>query len=696
MKNIILKISLLIFLFLLMGSFISIELHAQVEEDLIEELTGDDEDEDIDYTTLLENLTYYEQNPVDLNTVTKEELEEFGLLNNIQISNFLYYRRKYGNIYSVYELNSINGFDSKLVKVLLNYVTVNPTEKKTYPFKIKNMFKYSRNEVFVRYQQVIEEQAGYSDIEDSLLAENPNQRYMGNAAKYYARYRFRYQKTVSAGITAEKDPGEAFFTEDQKNGFDYYSGHVFLRDIGVVKQLAIGDFHTQFGQGLTLWSGLSFGKSSDALNVMKFGQALRPYTSVDENRFMRGVGTTIQYGKFDFTAFYSSKKVDANISAIDTISDAIEEITSLQSTGYHRTYNELADKDAIQETYYGGNVTYRNNKLKLGFTGYTTQLGAELNKNLSPYNMYDFVGKENFNLGMDYNYLFHHVSVFGEIATCQNGRFAYINGLTTELAPFISIAIIHRKYAKDYQNLNSSAFGVSSSNQNEDGLFTGIVLHPIKNWTLSGYFDSWEHAWMRFRTYAPSNGYDYHVQLDHNPSRYWGLYFRVKHKFHYYNGEINEPDIRPLQGIDKSTYRFNIDYHVTKSIRMRNRLEIVHYDKEGEETSKGFMLYHDIAYRPDEKPIDISARIVLFDTDTYDSRIYAYENDVLYAFSIPAYYYKGMRYYLVLKYEISRNAAFWLKYSQTIYTDKNIISSGLNEINDNHKSEIKAQLRIKF
>jgi len=92
----------------------------------------------------------------------------------------------------------------------------------------------------------------------------------------------------------------------------------------------------------------------------------------------------------------------------------------------------------------------------------------------------------------------------------------------------------------------------------------------------------------------------------------------------------------------------------------------------------------------------LNIRYAIFNTDSYNTAIYAYETDVLYAYSVPSYYYKGSRGYVVLHYRISRNFDLWLRYSRTFYANKNVIGSDLTEIQANHKSEIKAQLRIRF
>ena len=96
------------------------------------------------------------------------------------------------------------------------------------------------------------------------------------------------------------------------------------------------------------------------------------------------------------------------------------------------------------------------------------------------------------------------------------------------------------------------------------------------------------------------------------------------------------------------------------------------------------------------KPYTASMRLQYFETNGYNSRLYAYENDVLYSFSIPVFYDKGYRYYLNINYDINSKLSVWIKWAQTIYKDKNLIGSGLDEIKGSFKSEIKLQAMYKF
>ena len=159
-----------------------------------------------------------------------------------------------------------------------------------------------------------------------------------------------------------------FFKGANKNGFDFYSAHLFLKGKGNWRTVAVGDFQAAFGQGLTFASGLAFGKSPFVLNVKRNFQTLRPYRSVNENEFLRGVAATYRVGKIELTALYSRKKIDGNIAATsDSLVTSDESsFTSVISSGYHRTTSEIADKRSIMQIIYGGHASYQHKKFTIG------------------------------------------------------------------------------------------------------------------------------------------------------------------------------------------------------------------------------------------------------------------------------------------------------------------------------------------
>jgi hypothetical protein len=132
-------------------------------------------------------------------------------------------------------------------------------------------------------------------------------------------------------------------------------------------------------------------------------------------------------------------------------------------------------------------------------------------------------------------------------------------------------------------------------------------------------------------------------------------------------------------------------------VKLKSRVEFIDYKLDNNKTESGYLIYQDFTYSKMGKPLSITLRYALFQTDSYNARIYAYENDMPGSYSIPAYYYRGSRFYIMLDYNITRKIELWVRYSQTFYDNKNVISQGaLTEINGNTKSEIKTQVTFKF
>ena len=661
--------------------------HQRIES-LLEE-----SDVELDYAELIEELEFFIQNPINLNSATADELRRLFLLNDIQINNLINHISMFGKLISIYELQSIETFDMETIMAIQPFVTVSEEVRRRH-FSFDDMMREGNSQLFVRYQQLFEEQRGFSDIDTEELERNPNSRYLGSPYRLYTRYRFTYYNNISIGMTAEKDPGEEFFRGSQPQGFDFYSAHVHLRDFGRLKALSLGDFQVQFGQGLTLWSGLAFGKSSEAINVKKNGLGLRQYTSVDENNFFRGVGATVGLGVFDFTAFYSSKNRDANVMLVDTLEQEEMVITSLQQTGLHRTPRELEGKNAVSETIYGGNVAYRKSNFSVGLTAYRMELGADYQRNLSFYNQFDFSNSSNSNIGLDYNYILRNFNFFGEGAISENGGYAFLNGVMMSLDPRLSLSVVHRKFSKDYQSVYAVAFGENTRVVNENGLYVGLQAQLSREWRISAYADHFSFPWMKFRTYMPSRGYDYLTQINYRPSRSVEMYARYRVK----NKPLNTQQpgmIRHLDDVKRENYRFHFSYTISPSFSLRNRVEYINFQF-GERKEKGYVIYQDIIYRNFRSPWALTMRYALFDTDGFDSRIYAYENDVLYAFSFPFYSDKGSRIYLLARYRLGRHIDLYARLAQTFYTNRQQIGSGLDLIEGNKRTELKAQIRVKF
>ncbi|RPH73567.1 helix-hairpin-helix domain-containing protein, partial [bacterium] len=240
-------------------------------ESLASQNAGDD-----DYESLLNELEYLQKNPIDLNSCTQQDLERLLFLSDFQIKNFLEYRSEKGKLLSIFELQVIHGFSDDVIQLIIPFVAVND-EPLPGTLNLKDTGK-GRHEVLFRTQRLLEKSGGYKKHDP--ITDDPH--YPGSPWLFNAHYGYSLRNRVKAGITVEKDAGEQIFSGSNQ-GFDFTSAFIMLNDAGSIKSAVIGDYRLAFGQGLTLWSGTSPGKSSMPLSIVKRQDAIKTYTSNDEN-----------------------------------------------------------------------------------------------------------------------------------------------------------------------------------------------------------------------------------------------------------------------------------------------------------------------------------------------------------------------------------------------------------------------------
>lgn len=676
---------------------------ANVIEQRIEQIAEAAENENIDYNALFEQLTIYYDFPLNINTADVDDLFTLGLLNNYQIGQLINYRKEYGPILSVFELPRIDGWSVEIADLLSPFVVAEPDDSRD-KITFEKLKDYGKHEVVMRWQRILEEQLGYSPIDDAELAENPNRRYLGSPDRLFFRYRYRFSDRISFGYTGEKDAGEEFFQGTQPQGFDFNSAHLFLKDFGRFKAIAIGDYQAQFGQGVTFWSGLGFNrKSAFSTSIAQLGGGLRPYTSINENLFLRGAATTLQAGNFKVTGFYSGKGIDATVTTDasseegeDTFFEPEVVVSAFQESGFHRTPREVANKNALFQEHFGGNVDFTKDNFHIGVTGVYMRIDGMLNRRNQEYSAFRFQGRENATMGIDYAWRYRNFFVFGETARSLNGGLATINGININLHSRLSLNVTQRHYAKDFQPVASVSFGEGSQTENETGIYAGLEFRPFSKWTVNAFIDQFRFPWLRFQTDAPSSGYDFFGQVEYNPTSRINIYFRYRERLREINTREEVDRIRFLVPNPRKNARINFIYRVNRNLRLGSRVEYVDFKRGDEPLSQGYLVFQDISYKLNKLPITFTGRYALFQTDNFDSRLYAFENDVLYFFSIPAYSGRGTRTYLMMKYDINRNIDLWVRWAQFYFTDRQEVGTGLEQIDGNTRSEIKIQARFKF
>jgi hypothetical protein len=649
-----------------------------------------EEGQEFDYTDLLEDLTFFLENPLNLNDASTEDLQSLYLLSDVQIVNLKMHIARFGRLGSVFELQAVRGFDLETIRLVQPFVTVRPPGA-LRGVSFSQLMSEGTNDLFIRYRRTLEQQSGYQPDP----AKGGKAAFAGSPDYMYSRYRFMFRRNLIVGFTVEKDAGESL-----ANGPDFYSAHAFYRDKGFVRAIALGDYQAQFGQGLTLWNGLGFGKSPFVMNVKKNAAGLRPYTSVNETLFMRGGGVTLGWKNMELTAMYSNKKLSASqLPTNDSLvtDDAIA-VSSINISGLHRTDSEIARKGNLTEQIMAGNLRYRKGVFSAGLTTSYLLYSNPMQPRDRLYQVYEFSGKSLLNAGFDYQAVVRNTSFFGEIARSDNGGIAAVNGMVAALHPRISVSAVHRWIDPKYQVMYANAFveGNVINPSNERGVFVGAQAVVGKGWTLSMYSDHVRFPWLRSRQDSPGYLTDHFMQLNYRPDKQHEFIVRYRVR----NGQENgaDSDVRITYPVDRriQNVRLHAVYKVHENLQLRTRAEWTFFRKEGSPSEDGVLVYQDVIWKKMGSPVSLNARYGFFSTDSWNTRVYAYESDVLYAFTIPGHTGTGTRMYLLAKWDLMRGVDLWLRWGQWFYSDRNIIGSGDTQINSNSRNDFTAQLRWQF
>lgn len=647
-----------------------------------------DQEVDSNFDQLYERLLLAYENPIDINRMDRQGLINLGLLSKTQIEAFLEYRTENGKLNSLYELRYITGFDLEVINDLLPFITLSTNGPDQKPL-LKRILTERNNYLIFRYGRVLEEKRGYTN---SNIAEE--ERYTGSPDILYLRYRVSKQGDFSLGFTVEKDAGESIkWQPKNKNyGMDFWSGHVLLQNQERWKNIIVGDYQLQFGQGLIFGSGFSIGKGFETINTLEKAHiGILPYTSVVEGGFMRGLATTYAINsRVSTTLFISSQNQDANIS--EGLENGENSFSSVQLSGLHRTPSELANRHQVNESILGIEVRYKlEQRSQLGLIGALNKFSTPIQRSNRAYNFFEFSGKRNYNLGVYGSTYWRGLNFFGEVAISKSRGMGGLIGFTTHLSRRIHFGFILRNYQQDFHSIRGSAFGENSRNINERGSYWGIKYKLNSKFNFTAYYDSFHFPWLKFRVNKPSQGYDYLVRLNFTPNPKTVVYFQTRGKR---KGENTGMDNNTIVATgEKLQYLINTRYQVRNNLSFQTRVQwssfnILDY------LTRGYAVIQDLHYNSSH--LGISLRYAIFDTEGHRNRQYVYERDVLYAFSVPGYSGQGVRNYLLLSYQISSQINVWARIARTIFYDRDKIGTGLETITGNKRTDIKFQIRYKI
>ena len=637
-------------------------LTAQTDDEMLENFFRDNESaSESDAQQFLENLEMLRDKPLNLNAASKEELLGLHLLNELQVENFLLYRSQFGQFLNEYELQAVPNWELSDIRRVLQFARVRTGLDTRNTNLIQGLWK-GDNELFLRWS----------------LPDPPNydvNKAQGTPNALALRYRHTFDNRLRFGFTMESDAGESFFSNDSLplrdmsgkpydtiarfQAFDFYSAHLFVQNWNqTVKAVALGDYSARMGQGLLLQTGFAPGKSAETVSVARGGRKLNAYGAFGETFFFRGAATTLAFGKhLEVTAMYSNRRRDANIQESDvTEFDSPEiEFSALQTSGYHRTVSEIEDEKKLHEQVGGLAATWSGRRGQITANALHITYDKPWNPSPEPYRQFVFRGRSLTAGSLDYNYRWRNIFLFGETARSDNGGLASVNGLLFSADRHVTLTAVQRNLGKDYQSIYGNPFAETSGASNERGLYLGADIRWIRRIQINLYTDVWRHPWLRFGVDAPSNGHEYLARVLWTKSRNFSVYALWQSETKQRNDDFEKPF--GLVNAQRNRLRLHSIYKVSKPIELRSRVEWTTYQIGGDKPASGFIAYQEAVVKPLGSPLSASLRYAVFDTDDFDSRVYAFENDLFSAISIPAFAGRGTRWYVNLHWRVNR----WLR-----------------------------------
>ena len=625
----------------------------------------------------LEELSNRLQEPVNLNSATREQLEQFPFLSDIQIEHLLAYIYIHGQMETIYELQLVEELDRQTIQYLLPFVCIKAINNEP-AFRWKTMLKdagrYGKNEVLTRLDIPFYKRKGYEHT------------YLGPSVYNSVKYTFRYRDQLYAGGVAEKDAGEPFAALHNRYGYDYYSFYLLLQNCGRLKSLAVGNYRLSFGQGLVMSTDYLMGKTIYASSFNNRSTGIKRHSSTDEYNYFRGVATTVALTKrLSVSAFYSHRNMDG------VVTDG--EITSVYKTGLHRSRKEADKKNLLTSQLTGGNVSYQQNHIRLGITGVYYVFNRPYEPELTGYSKYNIHGNHFYNLGIDYAYRWRRFSFQGETAIGKQG-WASLNRLQYSPVQDIQFMLIHRFYSYDYWAMYAHSFGEGSTVQNEQGYYVGLETTPFSHWRFFVSFDLFSFPWKKYRINKPSRGTDGLIQATFTPRTNLSMYLKYRYK-------QKERDLAGSKGtltlpIFHHQLRYRLNYSLNDVFSSRTTLDYNHFHSQDRAATKGYQVTQMISSQLPWTRLFADVQGSYFCTDDYDSRVYVSEKGLLYTFYTPSFQGRGFRCAVRLRYELNKHWLFITKFGETIYLNRNEIGSGNDLIYGNKKADIQMQLRIKF
>jgi hypothetical protein len=623
-------------------------------EDVVEEIMAINGD--YDPAVLLEQLSDLKEFPVHINHGDERENARLFFLTEFQVMVLSDHVRRNGDVVSLYELALLPAFDRRTVMLMAPYISLQPAGGSNEKRYGRTMFTMTASSRFT----------GADNNE-------PGARILMKVRHDGSR--------LSYGITAENDPGEPL-TFREAAGPDFLSGYLMFQGKGLISRVIVGDFWLRTGEGLLFNGSALQGSWLSSPSFMAGRNNAAPYTSSAETGFFRGICLTATLDDCQAVFFLSYRSLDAGV--LNDADGRACAVSHLITGGIHVTDYQRRMRDNLGEAVAGLRLSWGTNHYRVGATSSATLFSLPFQPDMTaPDKIYMFTGDRLLNVAADFKAGTGPVLFFSEAAVSFPGSWAVTAGVRARPSPGVTFNILARHLSPQYYAFHSGAFMTGSGPGNETGLSASLHVEAARHLFITAGADHCRIPLPRYRCSSPSVSSRAGIKGEYIPRE--GLSLKIS-----YTCSSREYDTGSETGTSGSETRTRNQLAFTFSHSPLNGLSLVTRAAVSSipaSRSQGFLLCQDISLMIREVPVRLWFRYALCTTDDYESRLYAYENDMLSSFCVPALYGECTRTCLMISWKPFDHVELRAKYA-------------IEDMEEDHrkvlKQELKGQVRLVF
>ncbi len=637
-----------------------------------------DEQDEAARTDLLERLEELHNTPININTADRETLLRLPLLTESQADSLLAYRTQKRFLLSLGELQFISGFTYTDRRRLSLFAFAGDSLQKAAT--LRQRLTKGQHELSTLFHLPLYTRAGMASASEAEIHEHPSRYYMGGNWASTMRYRYSHASGTAYGLTLQNDLGEPF-AKLQNYPYDYTSAYAVYTPINRKWRLLLGDYEVQAGEGLLAANRFYGGRTMLLIALPTAGGAVRPHTSTDEDRFLRGAAATLTSGHWQHTAFASWRQRDARIEH--------DSVRTLYTDGLHRSMTELTHRRTLNNITAGLRTEFRREGLRIGGTFIFDHYAQPIAPPLQNYNRYYLRGQTAAGISADYRLHQRRLTAQGEIATDRNGHLATLHTVRIEPESGLSFTLQGRYISPRYVAPHSDAQIQNSRTQNEVGLLASFTLNRFKRIELQGYADFFTFPRPTYTASAyGSKGVETWFQAKYMPSAplYLLLSYKLKSRQRNIAGHKGT-----LEYVTNHRVRLAANYSPTPRVTLYAAADATLLTTQTANARTGWMLSGRSSWQCTSR-LKFNFFAATFFTADYATRLYAYEPQLRYAGAFPSFAYHGMKYVAQTAWRVSPTLQVAARFSTLHYFNRSQISSGSQLINASSQNDLSLQI----